>query len=130
MPRQNEFCDYLMDRLAPLGEPSYRFMFGGCGIYLDGLMVGIVVNDILLLRADGGNRPDYEKRGIGPFRPYPEKMSSTMPYYTVPDDVFEDQDAFQEWAGRSREAALRTQAAKETKGKQKGKWGATRGWRP
>lgn len=126
MPRQNEFCDHLMDRLAPLGKPSYRFMFGGYGIYLDGLIVGIVVDDVLLLRADEKNRPDYETRGIGPFHPYPEKMSSTMPYYTVPDDVFEDQDVFQEWAGRSREAALRVQAAKKAKGKRKPNRGAAR----
>ena len=69
MPRQNEFCDYLMDRLAPLGEPSYKFMFGGFGIYVDGLMTGIVVDDVLMLRADEENRPDYEARGIGPFQP-------------------------------------------------------------
>jgi DNA transformation protein and related proteins len=126
MPRQNEFCDYLMDRLTSLGEPSYKFMFGGFGIYVDGLMTGIVVDDVLMLRADNENRPDYEARGIGPFRPYPDKVASTMPYYTVPDDVFEDQDLFVEWAGRSREAALRAQAAKEAKGKKKGNRGATR----
>ena len=124
MPRQNEFCDYLMDRLAPLGEPSYRFMFGGYGIYLDGLIIAIVMDDGLMLRADEENRPDFEARGIGPFHPYPDKMSSTMPYYTVPDDVFEDQDAFLDWAGRSREAALRSQA-KKAKGKKKSKRGAT-----
>jgi DNA transformation protein and related proteins len=122
MPRTSEFCDYLMDRLAPLGEPSYKFMFGGFGIYVDGLMTGIVVDDVLMLRADDENRPHYEARGIGPFQPYPEKGMGTMPYYTVPDDVFEDQDLFVEWAGRSREAALRTQAAKQKKGKR----GATR----
>jgi|SRR5215216_4992651 len=126
MPKQNEFCDYLMDLLAPLGRPSYRFMFGGYGIYLDGLIIGIVVDDVLLLRADAENRPDFEARGIEPFRPYPDKMTSTMPYYTVPDDVFEDQDVLLEWAGRSREAALRAQAAKEAKGKKKGTRGATR----
>jgi DNA transformation protein and related proteins len=117
MPRYNEFCDYLMDRLALLGAPSYRFMFGGYGVYLDGLIMGIVVDDVLMLRADEENRPDYEARGIGPFHPYPEKGMGTMPYYTVPDDVLEDQDVFLEWAGRSREAALRHQAAKGTTGK-------------
>jgi TfoX/Sxy family transcriptional regulator of competence genes len=53
-------------------------------------------------------------------------MTSTMPYYTVPEDVFEDHDAFLEWAGRSREAGLRARAAKEAKGQKKGKRGATR----
>jgi len=119
MPKHNEFCDYLMDRLAPLGAPSYRFMFGGYGIYLNGSIMGIVVDDVLMLRADEENRAGYEARGIGPFQPYPEKGMGTMPYYTVPDDVLEDQDVFLEWASRSREAALRAQAAKEAKEKRK-----------
>ncbi|HEV2845148.1 MAG TPA: TfoX/Sxy family protein [Thermoanaerobaculia bacterium] len=122
MPKQNEYCDYLMDRLAPLGTTSYRFMFGGYAIYVDGLIIGIVADDVLMLRADDENRPDYEARGIGPFQPYPEKGMSTMPYYTVPDDVFEDQDEMLRWAERSREAALRAQAKK---GKRKEKRGAT-----
>ncbi len=124
MPRQNEYCDYLMDRLAPLGAPSYRFMFGGYGIYVDGLLIGIVADDVLMLRADDENRPDYEARGIGPFQPYPEKGMSTMPYFSVPDDVLEDQDELIQWAEKSREAALRAQARKEAKGKEKR--GATR----
>ena len=126
MPRQNEYCDHLMDRLASLGAPSYRFMFGGYAIYMDGLMIGIVADDVLMLRADDENRPDYEARGIGPFHPYPEKQGmGTMPYYTVPDDVLEDQDELVRWAERSREVALRAQARKAAKGKGK-KRGATR----
>lgn len=125
MPKQNEFCDHVVDLLAPLGTASYRFMFGGYGIYLDGLILGIVVDDVLWLRADEENRGEYEARGIGPFQPYPEKGMGTMPYYTVPDDVFEDPDELLRWAGRSREAALRAQAKKEAKGKGK-KRGATR----
>ncbi|HEY9423072.1 MAG TPA: TfoX/Sxy family protein [Thermoanaerobaculia bacterium] len=120
MPKQNEYCDYLMDRLVPLGAPSYRFMFGGYAIYVDGLIIGIVADDVLMLRADDENRPDYEARGIGPFQPYPEKGMGTMPYYIVPDEILEDQDELIRWAERSREAALRAQAKKG-----KGKRGAT-----
>lgn len=119
MPRQNEYCDHLMDLLAPLGSPSYRFLFGGYAIYVDGLIVGIVADDVLMLRADDGNRPDYEARGIGPFQPYPDKGMGTMPYYTVPDDVLEDQDELLRWAGRSREAAVRAQAKKRSKPKKR-----------
>ena len=70
MPRTNELCDHVVDLLSPLGKASYRFMFGGYGVYVDGLMIAIVAADRLLLRADAENRPDYEARGIGPFRPY------------------------------------------------------------
>lgn len=120
MSKTNEFCDYLMDRLAPLGTPSYKFMFGGYGIYLDGLMTGIVSHDALWLRADEGNRSDYEARGIQPFQPMGKNgPMGIMPYYPVPDDVFEDEDVFLEWAKKSRESAIRHAAAKATKGGKK-----------
>lgn len=117
MPKQNEFCDHVVDLLSPLGTPSYRFMFGGYGIYLDGLMIAIVADDVLRLRADEENRGDFEARGIGPFQPYPEKGMRAMPYYAVPDDVFEDPDELVRWAGRSREVAIRAEAKKAAKGK-------------
>jgi DNA transformation protein len=106
-----------MDRLAPLGAASYKFMFGGFGVYVDGLMIGIVADEVLLLRTDEENRGDYEARGIGPFQPYPGK-DHAMPFYQVPDDVFEDQDEFLVWAGRARAAALRVQ---ERKGQEAGR---------
>lgn len=119
MPKTNEFCDYVADRLAPLGTVTYRFMFGGYGIYLDGLMIAIVVDDALLLRADEENRGEFEARGIGAFRPDPGK-ENTMPYYSVPDDVFEDQDELLRWAERSREATVRKEARKAAKGAGRG----------
>jgi DNA transformation protein len=127
MAKTNEFCDHLMDRLAPLGAPSYRFMFGGYGIYLDGLMMGIVSNDVLWLRADYGNRQDYEARGIKPFQPMGKNgPMGVMPYYPVPDDVLEDQDAFVEWAKKARDAAVRHNEAKAKKGTEKKKQAAKR----
>ncbi len=111
MARRSEMGEHVVGLLSPLGEASYRFMFGGFSVYLDGLMIGIVADEVFLLRADDENRPDFEARGIPAFRPYPDK-DQTMPYYAVPDDVFEDPDEFLEWARRSREAAVRLQAAK------------------
>jgi DNA transformation protein len=121
MAKTNELCEHLMDRLASLGVPSYKFMFGGYGVYLDGLMMGIVSrDDVLWLRADDENRPDYEARGLKPFQPMTKNgPMGIMPYYTVPDDVFEDQDALLEWAKKSRDAAGRHAAAKAKKGAKK-----------
>ena len=116
MAKTNEFCDHLMDRLAPLGAPSYKFMFGGYGLYLDGLMMGIVSHDVLWLLGGDGNRPDYEARGLKPFQPMGKNgPMGIMPYYTVPDDVFEDEDVFLEWARKSHDAAVRRRAAKTEK---------------
>ncbi len=118
MAKTDDFCDYVVDLLSPLGAPRYRYMFGGYGIYLDDRIVAIVADGRLLLRADEVNRGDYEARGIPPFSPFADKPSATMPYYEVPADVFESDD-FLDWAGRSRDAALRAQAAKEKKEREK-----------
>ena len=107
-------CEHVVDRLASLGAASYKFMFGGFGVYLDGLMIGIVADEVLLLRADEENRDHYEARGIGPFQPYPRK-NHAMPFYQVPDDIFEDQDELLVWADRARAAALRLQERKSAK---------------
>jgi DNA transformation protein len=117
MPKTDDFCDYVADQLSPLGAVRYRYMFGGHAIYLDDLIVAIVDDGRLLLRADEVNRGDYEARGIQPFRPDPGKPG-TMPFYEVPAEVFESED-FLAWAERSRDAALRKQAAKVKKEREK-----------
>lgn len=114
MPRTNEFCDYVVDLLSPLGEASYKFMFGGYGVYVDGLMLAIVADDQLLLRADDENRPNYEALGIKPFQPYEGKTHS-MPFYTVPDEVMDDPDELVEWARKSLAATLRMKAKRGKK---------------
>jgi DNA transformation protein len=121
MAKTNEFCDHLMDRLAPLGAPSHKFMFGGYGLYLDGLMMAIVSHDVLWLLAGDGNRQDYEARGLKPFQPMGKNgPMGIMPYCTVPDDVFEDEDVFLEWAKKSQDEAVRRRAARgEKAGKKK-----------
>ncbi len=124
MARTNEFCDYIVDLLSPLGQTSYKFMFGGYGVYVGELMIAIVADDQLLLRADDENRPDYEALGIGPFQPYEDK-SRSMPFYTVPDEVMDDPDALVEWARKSLAATLRMKAKREKKAGGTKKRGAT-----
>ena len=121
MAKTNELCEHVMDLLAPLGTPRYKAMFGGYAVYLGELMIAIVAGDVLMLRADDVNRPDYEVLGIGPFHPYPEKGMGSMPFFTVPDDVFEDRDQFLEWAEKARQATLRHEARKTRKGRMKRK---------
>ncbi len=41
---QREFVDYLLDLMRTIGPVSARPMFGGYGIFLDGLMFALVVD--------------------------------------------------------------------------------------
>ncbi len=73
------FRDHVLDLLAPLGPVAARPMFGGFGIYLDGVMFALIADDTLYLKVDEGTRPDYEAAGSAPFRPRPKGKPFTMP---------------------------------------------------
>ena len=55
------FAAHLEDLFAPLGAIKIRRMFGGAGLYCGGLMFGLVFDDVLYLKADDGNRADFER---------------------------------------------------------------------
>ena len=62
-------------------------MFGGAGLYHDGLFFGLIDDDALYLKVDDSNRIDFEARGKGPFRPFPDRPEAVMNYYEVPGEV-------------------------------------------
>jgi len=96
--REDPICEHLVDLLSPLGEVTYRRMFGGFGLYVDGRIVAIVDDGVLYLKADEVNRPRFEALGMAPFRPFPDK-DTTMPYHEVPADLLDDQERLLELAG-------------------------------
>ncbi len=113
-----EYLDYVTDQLGALGPVSARRMFGGAGLYRNGLIFGIVANDTLYLKVDDSNRDDYLAAGMQPFRPYPNRPQ-VMPYYAVPADALEDRDRLCEWAQKALAAVGRraSTAVKRDKGR-------------
>ena len=96
----NAFKSFVLDQLADLGDVAPRSMFGGVGLYHRGVFFGIVAGDVLYLKVDDTNRPEYVKAGMKPFKPYPHRPS-TMQYYAVPIDVLESQIELTAWARTS-----------------------------
>ena len=113
MRERPQILDHLTDLLAPLGPVQGRFMFGGWGLYLEGVMFALIAGDELYLRSDEITRGDFETRGLGPFRPWPDKPM-TMPYHPLPPEVLDDADEINAWARRAYEAALRARKAKKS----------------
>lgn len=112
MAKENEFCDHVADLLSPLGEVRYRHMFGGYGIYVDDRIVAIAADDELYLKADDENRPRFEKLGMEPFRPFPDR-DTTMPYHRVPPEVLDDRKKLLKLARTSLAVAERSAARRE-----------------
>ena len=64
----SSFQDHLAELFAPLGNVVFRKMFGGLGIFKDGLMFALVAEDALYMKADDATIPAYAAEGSGPFR--------------------------------------------------------------
>ena len=108
MKRQDEFVDYLLDLMQPLGPVSARAMFGGYGIYIGELMFALVADDVLYLKAGADNLPDFEQRGLPPFSYQRDGKTYNMSYREAPAEVFDDADAMQLWANRAIAAAMKS----------------------
>lgn len=109
-----EFRDHLLDLLAPLGPVTARRMFGGGGLFLDGAMFALVVDDILYFKTDDKNRPAFKAAGAGPFTYERAGKSVALGYFQAPEDLMEDGEELVRWA-REAWAAARRVAAKPGK---------------
>lgn len=97
MAVSESFKEYVVEQLAELGFVTVKKMFGGAGIYYEGLIFGILADDILYFKVDDSNKTDYVMAGMNPFKPFDDKPM-VMPYYEVPVDVLENREQLAEWA--------------------------------
>lgn len=116
----SDFVANVLDLLAPWGGVSARRMFGGYALCRRGLTFAIVADDVLYLKVDDRNRPDFEAAGMEPFTYEGRNRSVALPYWEAPSELFDDPDAMIAWARRALDAAPRAKAApKQRKTKEK-----------
>jgi len=92
-----------------LGPVSIRRMFGGKGIYHQGLIVGVDLHDEILLKADAVSGPEFAAAGARQWV-YQNKKGTPvpMPYWTIPDEALDDPDEMRKWVRLAFEAAVRS----------------------
>ena len=97
-----------------------RAMFGGHGLYADGVFFAIVDDDVLYLKVDDRIRAEFGALGCTPFEfTTKEGVQQAMSYLRAPDEALERPDAMGRWARLSLGAALRAAAAKKKPAKKK-----------
>ena len=104
----SEFTDFLPEAFAEFGAVHIRRMFGGHGVFHDGVMIGLVAQNTLYLKVDEHTKPLFEERGLEPFEYGKPDKRVAMSYYQAPEETLEDPDSMQEWAALAYEAALRS----------------------
>lgn len=90
-------------------------MFGGYGLYHQGVMFGLVSGNELFLKTDDESAQMLIERGSSPFEYLRSGRMVQLSYYTAPEAIFDDPQEAKEWAERAYEAALRSSSA--TRGK-------------
>ena len=106
----SEFVEYLTELFREFGEVKAKRMFGGHGLYHEGLMFGLVADDTLYLKVDEETVGQFEIRGLEAFQYERNGKAFSMSYHLAPDEMMENPKVAAEWAQRSYEAALRSKS--------------------
>ncbi len=106
----SEFVNHCLELLGSAGAARSRRMFGGHGIYVDDLFVGLIAFDRLYLKADASTRANFEAAGCKPFVYDGAGKSVTLSYFSAPEEAIESPRLMQPWARLALGAALRAKA--------------------
>ena len=100
-----EFQEYVVhDILGHLDGITAKKMFGGYGVYQDGVIFALITsNTDLYFKVDESNQTDYEALGSKQFiyTGHKTKKSTTMPYWLLPEEIMEDRDTIDEGGEKS-----------------------------
>ena len=98
-------------------------MFGGAGLYAEGLMFGLVDDGVIFLKVDAalkealvaaGSRPWVYSQSKGPKAGVPQETS----YWSLPESALDDPDEAGDWGRRALAAAQAIKAVKAVRRKQ------------
>jgi DNA transformation protein len=112
MSASKGFIELLKDSMRDLGPVNVRRMFGGAGVYADGVMFGLIAEDTLYLKGDVETKRDFEAEGLCPFVYEGRGRKISMSYWRAPERLLDDPDELVVWARTALEAARRAAAAK------------------
>lgn len=113
---RDEFALYCSELLSGLGAVRVRRMFGGHGLYVDGLFVAIIADERLYLKVDATSRARFEAAGCQPFVYMAKGRPHSLNYFTAPDEAMESPALMAPWVRLATEAALRARALKTAPG--------------
>jgi DNA transformation protein and related proteins len=108
-----EFTRFIRDQLSPLGDVTTRRMFGMVGVFCEGVMFGVIADNMLYFRVDDHNRVAFkDAKSFAPLSYVKQGRSIDLAFWRAPDRVFDDQGEFVDWARAALAAAHRVAAGR------------------
>ena len=106
----------LRELLSPLGPVTVRRMFGGAGVFADGLCFALALRGELYLKTDDETRPAFAAAGSVPFTFERGGVARETSYWRLVAEAYDDADVLKHWGGLALAAARRA-AAKPVRAK-------------
>jgi DNA transformation protein len=104
-------ADVTRDLFREFGAIDIRRMFGGAGVFVDGLMIALIARDVIYLKADAETIPAFEREGLGAFNYATKNGEHTLTsYWRMPDRLYDDSEELARWARDAHAVALRAAA--------------------
>jgi len=105
-------ADGLKDLFAPFAAVAVKRMFGGHGVYADGLCFAVEAEGEVFVKVDAETAQAFSAAGSSPFVYSAKGRPMTMAYWRLPAAAYDDGDALRRWCALGLEAARRAAAAK------------------
>ena len=120
-------ADFIHELFAGFGTVEVRRLFGGVGLFADGLMFGLVSRGEIYLKADEETAPRFEAEGCGPFE-YGTRTGrrAIASFRKLPERLYDDADELAQWAWDALAVARRKGAARPGKRPPRAKRPATK----
>lgn len=99
--QDKEFVNYIIELMQGIGPVSAKAMFGGHGIYLDGLMFALITDNVLYFKVNKEIEDEFISRNLEAFTYFKKGKKHSMSYYQAPEETLEDSEAMHLWANKS-----------------------------
>ena len=91
--------EHIRELFGGFGAVEVRRLFGGAGLFADGVMFGLVSGGEIYLKADAESIAAFEREGCGPFE-YGTKHGrrAIKSYWRMPERLYDDAEELAQWA--------------------------------
>lgn len=96
---------------APVAKVAVKRMFGGHGVYADGVFFAIVSDGEIFLKADAATQPEFIAAGSFPFAYERAGKTTVMSYWRLVESAYDDEEELRRWTSLALAAARRAQAS-------------------
>ena len=105
-PIDDPFVRHACELLSCVGPCVAKRMFGGHGLSVDGMNIGLIVRDTLYLKANAETEPQWLAAGGQAFEYEAKGKTMRVHYFTPPDEALESPAWMVPWARLALVAAV------------------------